>query len=510
MVRNLMIQGTMSGVGKSLIVAGLCRIFKQDGMSPAPFKSQNMALNSYITSDGLEMGRAQVMQAYAAGIEPQIEMNPVLLKPTDDTGSQVIVNGRPVGNMSAIEYYGYKKTLLPKIGKAYDILSAKYSPIIIEGAGSPAEINLKDNDIVNMGLAEILDAPVFLVGDIDRGGVFAQLLGTMMLLSFRERARVRGMIINKFRGDLTLLSPGITEIEKKTGVPVIGVVPYIPDLKLEDEDSLTERFDRKPDQDALITIAVIRLPRISNFSDFDPFEQNPAVSVVYTTDKETLRKADMIIIPGTKNTIADMEFLADSGIAGLLREIKGNIPIFGICGGLQILGETIEDPDGYEGGGQVNGLGLLPIRTMFFEEKRQARTEGYINKDIDGILHSLSGLHCTGYEIHMGGTVGHAHASLPCDPDNQDNACRVFSGPDDVYGTYLHGIFDESPVTNAILTALAEKKGISVDTTAQKDEKDFRSDGYDTVARVLRENIDMDLIRMILNAGMPSDTVPGL
>ncbi len=500
----------MSGVGKSLIVAGLCRIFKQDGMFPAPFKSQNMALNSYITSDGLEMGRAQVMQAYAAGIEPQIEMNPVLLKPTDDTGSQIIVNGRPVGNMSALEYYGYKKNLLPTIGRAYDDLSSKYSPIIIEGAGSPAELNLRDNDIVNMGLAEILDAPVLLVGDIDRGGVFAQLLGTMMLLSFRERARVRGMIINKFRGDLTLLSPGIVEIEKKTGVPVIGVVPYIPDLGLEDEDSLTERFDRKPKKDARITIAVIRLPRISNFSDFDPFEQNPDVSVVYTTDREVLRKADMIIIPGTKNTIADMGFLEDSGIAALLREARGSIPIMGICGGLQILGETIEDPEGFEGGGQVNGLGLLPIRTMYFEEKRQARTEGYINEDIDGIFHNLSGIHCTGYEIHMGRTVDSTRIPLPHDPESLDSSCHVFSSSDDVYGTYLHGIFDESSVTNTILTALAEKRGISVDTTAQKDEKDYRSDGYDTVARVLRENIDMELIRTIMNAGMSSDTIPGL
>ena len=292
MNRNLMIQGTMSGVGKSLITAGMCRMLKQDGLNPAPFKSQNMALNSYVTKDGLEIGRAQAMQAFAAGLTPTVEMNPILLKPTGDTGSQVIVNGLPVGNMTAREYFEYKRSLMPDIGKAFSSLAEKYDPIIIEGAGSPAEINLKDHDIVNMGLAEIVDAQVFLVGDVDRGGVFAQLVGTLMLLSYKERSRVRGLIINKFRGDRSLLDPGIAALEKKCGIPVIGVIPYLPDLMLEDEDSLTERFDPRRKSDASITIAVVRLPRISNFSDLDPFEQNPSVSVVYTADPDRLAKAD--------------------------------------------------------------------------------------------------------------------------------------------------------------------------------------------------------------------------
>ncbi|MCR5746695.1 MAG: cobyric acid synthase [Lachnospiraceae bacterium] len=498
-VPNLMIQGTMSGVGKSLIVAGLCRIFKQDGMDPAPFKSQNMALNSYITSDGLEMGRAQVMQAYAAGLEPSVDMNPILLKPTDDAGAQVIVNGHSIGNMSAVDYYAYKKSLLPVIGTAYDNLSSKHSPVIIEGAGSPAEINLKDNDIVNMGLAELVDAPVFLVGDIDRGGVFAQLMGTMMLLSQKERARVKGFIINKFRGDISLLSPGLRLIEKKTGVPVLGVIPYIPDLGLEDEDSLTDRFNKTPDKNAALTIAVIRLPRISNFSDFDPFEQNPEVSLVYTTDLDILKKADLIMIPGTKNTIADTEFLIKTGIADLLKSLKGHTPIFGICGGLQILGQAIEDPYGFEGGGCIDGLGMLPVRTMFFEEKRQKRAEGNINSDIAGIFKDLSGMHCHGYEIHMGDTIKRPQKSLPHDPENIDNKCHVFSTSDNVYGTYLHGIFDESAVAKTILSALASKKGVNLDLSKQVNEDDFRCTGYDRLARVIRENLNLELMQMIIS-----------
>lgn len=490
MNRNLMIQGTMSGVGKSLITAGMCRMLKQDGLNPAPFKSQNMALNSYVTKDGLEIGRAQAMQAFAAGLTPTVEMNPVLLKPTGDTGSQVIVNGLPVGNMTAREYFEYKRSLMPDIGKAFSSLAEQYDPIIIEGAGSPAEINLKDHDIVNMGLAEIVDAQVFLVGDVDRGGVFAQLVGTLMLLSYKERSRVRGLIINKFRGDRSLLDPGIAALEKKCGIPVIGVIPYLSDLMLEDEDSLTERFDPRRKSDASITIAVVRLPRISNFSDFDPFEQTPAVSVVYTADPDRLAKADLIVIPGTKNTIEDMRFMNEMHLSERIKELSGAIPIIGICGGLQILGGSIADPEGAESGGSIEGLGLLPYDTVMQEEKHLAQREGTIEPGLPGIFASLSGKHFTGYEIHLGESVSR---------DDPSAHFPVLTGTDrDVYGTYMHGIFDDADITGTILSALAARKGISLDLSRQKDEYLFRDSGYDRIADALREGMNMELLHMLL------------
>ena len=478
----------MSGAGKSLIAAGLCRMLFQDGMSPAPFKSQNMALNSYVTADGCEMGRAQVMQAYAAGLEPAVEMNPILLKPTDDTGSQVIVNGHPVGNMSAREYFSYKKSLIPEIKKAYESLVSKYSPIIIEGAGSPVEINLKENDIVNMGLAEMLDAPVLLVGDIDRGGVFAQLYGTVMLLTERERARIKGFIINKFRGDPTLLDPGIKEIEEKTGIPVVGVIPYIPDLKLEDEDSLTERFNRLPNPDAIIKIAVIRLPRISNFSDFDPFEQNKAVSIFYTTDAEALKTADLIIIPGSKNTISDMQFLKDNGIAATLQKLAGKIPILGICGGLQMLGESIEDPENTESGGSIQGLSLLPIKTALQPKKRQTQTKGRLSQNIKGIFSPLSGLEYEGYEIHAGISCLQGDAVLP----------NLISTADNIYGTYIHGLFDTAEISKTVLNSLAAKKAVSLDTTSQINQRPYRALQYNRLAENLHKHLNTNFIHRIL------------
>lgn len=310
MAKKIMIQGTMSNAGKSLIVAGLCRIFKQDGYRVAPFKSQNMALNSYITGEGLEMGRAQVMQAEAAGIRPQVCMNPILLKPTNDTGSQVIVNGEVLENMKARDYFAYKKKLIPDILKAYQTLEQQADIIVVEGAGSPAEINLKENDIVNMGLAELLDAPVLLVGDIDRGGVFAQLIGTLVLLEEKERERIKGLIINKFRGDVSILDPGIQMLEEKGGIPVTGVVPYM-HLVLEDEDSLSDRFTDH--EEKAVDIAVIRFPRISNFTDFMVFESIEGVSVRYIDTPEKLHHPDMIILPGSKNTMGDLKWMRQNG-----------------------------------------------------------------------------------------------------------------------------------------------------------------------------------------------------
>ena len=367
MAKVIMVQGTMSNAGKSLLVAGLCRIFKQDGLRVAPFKSQNMALNSFITSEGLEMGRAQVMQAEAAGIEPMVCMNPILLKPTNHTGSQVIVNGEVLRNMSARDYFAFKKKLIPDIKKAFKKLEEYADIIVIEGAGSPAEINLKQNDIVNMGMAEMVDAPVLLVGDIDRGGVFAQLLGTLMLLEEKEKRRVKGLIINKFRGDKSILDPGIEMLEEKGNVPVVGVVPYM-ELSLEDEDSLTERFDRK--SEGLIDIAVIRYPRISNFTDFNVFEQMPEVTVRYVTSISELHHPDMIFLPGSKNTMGDLKWMRQNGLEAAVKKLSEDIPVFGICGGYQMLGKEISDPDGVEEGGKIRGMELLPVSTILMAEKK--------------------------------------------------------------------------------------------------------------------------------------------
>ena len=362
MAKRIMIQGTMSNAGKSLLVAGLCRIFKQDGYRVAPFKSQNMALNSYITEEGLEMGRAQVMQAEAAGIKPQVCMNPILLKPTNDTGSQVIVNGEVLKNMKARDYFAYKKKLIPDILKAYQTLEQQADIIVVEGAGSPAEINLKENDIVNMGLAELLDAPVLLVGDIDRGGVFAQLIGTLVLLEEKERERIKGLIINKFRGDVSILDPGIQMLEEKGGIPVTGVVPYM-HLVLEDEDSLSDRFTDH--EEKAVDIAVIRFPRISNFTDFMVFESIEGVSVRYIDTPEKLHHPDMIILPGSKNTMGDLKWMRQNGLEAAIKKHAQNrdAVIFGICGGYQMLGECITDPYGVEEGGMLRGMELLPLET---------------------------------------------------------------------------------------------------------------------------------------------------
>ena len=360
MAKAIMIQGTMSNAGKSLLAAGLCRIFKQDGYRVAPFKSQNMALNSFITEEGLEMGRAQVMQAEAAGIQPSVFMNPILLKPTNDTGSQVIVNGEVLGNMPAREYFAYKKKLIPDIMRAFHKLEEEYDIIVIEGAGSPAEINLKQDDIVNMGMARMAKAPVLLVGDIDRGGVFAQLIGTVDLLEPEERSMVKGLIINKFRGDKTILDPGITMLEEKAQIPVVGVAPYMR-LELDDEDSLTERFTGSQEVKC-IDIAVIRVPRISNFTDFNPFEMIEGVSLRYVSHVSELKHPDMILLPGTKNTMEDLLWMRQNGLeAAVIREAKAGTVIFGICGGYQMLGERLSDPEGVEAGGEIRGMGLLPM-----------------------------------------------------------------------------------------------------------------------------------------------------
>ena len=376
MAKAIMIQGTMSGAGKSLVSAALCRIFAREGYKTAPFKSQNMALNSFITRDGLEIGRAQAMQAEAAGTEPSVLMNPILLKPTTNIGSQVIVNGEVIGNMSASDYFRRKKELVPEILRAYNVLEKMYDVIVIEGAGSPVELNLKTDDIVNMGMAKLVNAPVILVGDIDRGGIFAQLLGTLSLLEKDELDMVKGVVVNKFRGDKSLFESGVKILEERGKKPVVGVIPYV-NCDIDDEDSLSDKLLKK--NSGLIDIAVIRLPRISNFTDFDVFSQYSDVSVRYVSKIEELSKPDMIIIPGTKSTLADMKWLRTSGLEAAVKKCASHdIPIFGICGGYQILGRKISDPENTEGGGEISGMGLLDTETIFRKTKTRTRINGKI------------------------------------------------------------------------------------------------------------------------------------
>lgn len=515
MVKNIMIQGTMSNAGKSLLVAGLCRILKQDGYRVAPFKSQNMALNSYITKEGLEMGRAQVMQAEAAGIEPSVLMNPILLKPTNDVGSQVIVNGEVLGNMSARDYFQYKKKLVPDILKAYRKLEEEADVIVIEGAGSPAEINLKSDDIVNMGLAELVDAPVLLVGDIDRGGVFAQLIGTLILLEEKELARVKGTIINKFRGDKTILESGIDMLEEKSKVPVVGVVPYM-NISVEDEDSLTTKFKKK--EQGAIDIAVIRFPRISNFTDFDVFEQMEGVSVRYISNVMELKNPDMILLPGTKNTIGDLKWMRQNGLETAIKKRAKDCLIFGICGGYQMLGMEILDPAGVEEGGTIRGMELLPMKTILEKEKIRTQVTGRFG-EIKGILKELSGMELCGYEIHMGRSEasetmsqenlgdemkkeivgGKVSRALCCITDQQTKEAKVDGlYQNQIYGSYVHGIFDASNIATTIIKELAKRKGIDWEAYESFDYAAFKESQYDLLADTMRKHLDMEKIYQVI------------
>lgn len=504
MAKAIMIQGTMSNAGKSLIAAGLCRIFKQDGYKVAPFKSQNMALNSFITREGLEMGRAQVMQAEAAGVEPSVLMNPILLKPTNDMGSQVIVNGEVLGNMSAKDYFAYKKQLFPEVMKAYETLDKAYDIIVIEGAGSPAEINLKQEDIVNMGMAKRAGAPVLLVGDIDRGGVFAQLIGTVMLLEEDEKQLVKGLIVNKFRGDKSILEPGLVMLEEKSKIPVVGVAPYM-HIDVEDEDSLTERFERKTEA-ALIDIAVIRLPRISNFTDFNVFERFEGVSLRYVEKVSELKQPDMIILPGTKNTMKDLAWLRQSGMeAAILKAKEHGTVIFGICGGYQMLGETLSDPQGVEEGGNMRGMGLLAMDTVFAGNKTRTRVQGEFG-ELQGVLKKLSHTELFGYEIHMGVSTGRSgiqSVTMIQDVCDEKTGLRCEGAQNEnVYGSYVHGIFDKEEVSKGVIEALAEVKGIAIENLEAIDYQQYKESQYDILADTLRQHLDMEQIYNILEEGI--------
>jgi len=488
--KSIMLQGTGSDVGKSVISAALCRIFLQDGFRVAPFKSQNMALNSFVTKDGGEMGRAQVVQAQACRIEPHVDMNPILLKPTSDVGSQVIVEGKSIGNMNVDEYFEFKKTkALPIVKKCYERLASEFDIIVIEGAGSPAEINLRDGDIVNMEMAELADSPVVLIGDIDRGGVFASLVGTLELIQLEERERIKGMLINKFRGKKELLDSGLVMVEKRCGIPFLGVIPWFRDIIIPDEDSVAlgqKNYNAIPFADK-INIEVVRLPHLSNFTDFDSLELEPDVNLYYVnTPPPESSIPDVLIIPGSKHTIADMEFLLKSKFDERIKNLAAkNTEVIGICGGYQILGRFIIDELKVESdSGTIKGLGLLPIDT-FFELEKFTRQVSAVDM--------TTGLQVRGYEIH----VGQPKFLEKCDVIFQINDGRLDGvRVKNVWGTYLHGVFDEDEFRRAFINRLRSKKGL---TPLREIQFRFDQDAeYDKLAELVRANIDMKKIYEII------------
>ena len=504
--KNIMLLGTGSNVGKSIIAAGLCRVFYQDGYSVAPFKSQNMALNSYITKDGKEMGRAQVVQAEAANIEPEAFMNPILLKPTTDRKSQVIVNGKVYKNMDAREYFAYKHNLKKDIMEAYNHIKENFDICVLEGAGSPAEINLKEDDIVNTGMAEMADSPVLLVADIDRGGVFAAIYGTVMLLEENERKRIKGVIINKFRGDKSLLTSGIEMIEKLTDIPVLGVVPFVP-LGIEEEDSLgIDKYNEK--KEGKIRISVIKLKHISNFTDIDALSHYNDISLKYVTKSSELGNEDIIIIPGSKNTVEDMKDLIEKNIGReIVRIAKKGTPVFGICGGFQMLGQKIMDPEKIESDlKEISGLGLLDIETVMKSDKTTTQYKNTV-KNVSGILTGTEGMEIKGYEIHQG--YSYPVNEKNEENNNSENILKNDTGclfgdenlkgtvKDNIAGTYIHGIFDNSEFTSHFLNEVRKLKGLDrIDENFSY--SDYKNREYDKLAEVLRENLDIQKIYEIM------------
>ncbi|QMD25615.1 cobyric acid synthase [Citrobacter freundii] len=499
MTQAIMLQGTASDVGKSVLVAGLCRIFYQDGRRTAPFKSQNMALNSGITPEGKEMGRAQIFQAEAAGITPDVRMNPVLLKPTSDRKAQVVLMGKVATDMDAVSYHEYKPRLREQIISVYNSLAQEFDVIVLEGAGSPAEINLRDRDIVNMGMAEMAQCPVVLVADIDRGGVFASIYGTLALLHDHERARVKGVIINKFRGDVALLYSGIEQIEALTGVPVLGVMPWL-DVDLEDEDGVAlqkGKYLRTDKRD--IEIAVVQLPHISNFTDFNALAAQPDVRVRYVRQPEELAGADLVILPGSKNTLGDLVWLRESGLAhSVLQLHRQNVPVVGICGGYQMLGETIID-DVESGLGTLPGLGLLDTVTHFAQHKTTTLVEGQMSATLPDWLADAAELSVRGYEIHMGETTlsGECRSVMTLQKDGSNVADGAVSHDGLAFGTYLHGLFDSDDFTRALVNGLRVRKGLApLDSTFHYAQ--YKSQQFDLLADAMRQHIDIEKIYTIM------------
>jgi adenosylcobyric acid synthase len=496
-VKNIMVQGTASSVGKSIITAGLCRIFTKDGYKTVPFKSQNMALNSYVTIDGKEMGRAQAMQALAAGIEPEVEMNPILLKPVSHTGSQVVLEGKPVGNYEALKYFEYRNSLKEIILRNYNHLAAKNNIIVIEGAGSPAEINLRENDVVNMGMAEMVNAPVVLIGDIDRGGVFASLAGTLLLLTEEERKRVKGVIINKFRGDVKILEPGLKMLEDIIKIPVLGVIPYF-ENNLDDEDSVSEKIrTHGKNTNKPLKIRIIRLPHLSNYTDFTPLVMYDDADVQFISRAEETDGADMLIIPGSKSAIDDLLFLYNRGFKQKIEMLhNGGCLIIGICGGFQMLGLHISDPYQVESSiTRAEGLGLLPIITEMEEVKTTIQTRLQIKTNHE-LLSALNGSYVSGYEIHMGKTIAVRPVETFLESDGE-RLTGISEG--NVIGTYMHGIFDNTELTDLLLNSIRRKKNLPEQTSSAQyqDQMDME---FGRLEMILRDHLDMEAIyRILLN-----------
>ena len=489
---NLMIVGTSSGAGKSLFVTALCRIFYKDKYKVSPFKSQNMALNSYITKDGKEMGRAQVVQAEASGLEPDVNMNPILLKPSTMNKIQIIVCGKSIGNMSGVEYNQYKKNLIPILKETYSKIENENDIVVIEGAGSPAEINIKEEDISNFAMARIADAPVILVADIDRGGVFASIYGTIMLLKEEDRKRIKGIVINKFRGNKEVLKSGFDIIENLTGVKTLGVIPYT-DIDIEDEDSLSEKYKsfKLNKNSNKIKISVIKLKHISNATDIDALSIYNDVEIQFVSERSQIGNEDLIIIPGSKNTIDDLKCLKESGIAEeIIKRARTETIIFGICGGFQILGNKVKDPYHIEGDiEELNGLGLLDLETIMENEKTLVQYKGKLVVD-NGILKTLNNFEIKGYEIHQGITKGN-EKNLTTDERT------IFVNRDNIIATYLHGIFDNKNFTDTLLNEIRRRKGLE-EVNNNISYEEYKLKEFDKLEKLVRENVDIDEIYKII------------
>jgi adenosylcobyric acid synthase len=493
--RLLMVQGTASHVGKSILVTALCRIFKQDGYAVAPFKAQNMSLNSFVTPDGGEIGRAQAVQAEAAGVAPSVEMNPILLKPEAHSRSQVVVLGKVRASVAAGEYYKMKAELFSVVTEALEKLRARYDIVVIEGAGGAAEVNFARTEIVNMGFARHFQAPVLLVGDIERGGVFASLLGTLWLLEPEDARLVKALIINKFCGDIKLLEPGVKFLEEKSGIPVAGVIPYFDHIHIAQEDSVALEHSR-PRQKGLMDVAVIRVPHISNFDDFDPLAQESDVQVRFVKSVADLRQPDLIILPGSKTTAADLNWLRESRLADRIIELfKQGAFVIGICGGYQMLGEYVDDPEQVESKvKRQRGLGLLPVTTTFLPEKETHQVEGIVITD-EGLLSRAGDMRFTGYEIHMGRTELSGGKPAFRISKRSGQPCSGLDGCIEgrVMGTYIHGLFHNRGLRRAILNHIAQGKGFTLSFSDSKDQ----GGEYDKLAELVRNSLDMSLIRRI-------------
>lgn len=493
LLEPLMLVGTGSDVGKSILAAAFCRIFRQDGYQPAPFKAQNMALNSYATPEGLEIGRAQAVQAEAAGIPCHTDMNPLLLKPQSDHTSQVVLNGRPVGNRSAYDYFRKegREELRKEVCAAYDRLAARYNPIVLEGAGSISEINLRDSDLVNLPMALHAGAKVVLVGDIDRGGVFASVYGSLMLLRPHERACIKGILINKFRGDLRLFESGVKMLEELCGIPVLGVVPYYKDIYIEEEDSVALATKSMQATKGKVNIAVVMLRHLSNFTDFNVLERDPRVHLFYTNNTEEIAKADIILLPGSKSTLDDLYELRRNGVAqAIIRAHRDGVTVMGICGGYQMMGQEVLDPDHVEGDiDRLPGLGLLPMTTRMTGEKVTRQVRFALNgKD------TAADCNLSGYEIHMGTTVpvdGAAYTPLNRLEDGQEEGCLVDRT---CMGTYIHGILDNAAFIDYLLEPFAGK----VKERSTFDYQAFKEQQYDKLADHVRAHVNLPLVYQIL------------